>query len=276
MDEGEARSVLERDTTIFDAAGKIRLTLLDLPNSLGDRPVAPTHSRKTLTDELQKLTDRQKELADRLQKIDGQSEKDIELRQTLTDQSRMLTELQKTLTDQLHTLADRSPTPSNRFRTATIGEVKNDQGINPGNAFLSWLQRLKDLGDKPEKVLGKKELDGKQVTGFVVRDDNRTFTMWIDNATGEPVRIEYDWELNGAAAHVTMKDFHFHLALDESLFSFDVPPGYKISGLPENGKIEPPAGLELAWSIEGSWVGVTRAPKIWRFTPWRLAAGWPN
>ena len=264
-EDGRKRSETEigpRTTTrIFDTAGHLRLALVDLPNLLAGGPDMPTGPRKTLTDELQVLMDRQKQLANRLQMINGQSEKDIELRQTLSDELLKLAERQKELADQLHLLADQSFTPPHGTRMAIIGEPKEDQGINPGDAFRNWLQHLKGLGDRPERVLEKKELDGKQVIGFVTRQNKHTFTMWINNATGQPVLIEFDSKVNGAAARVTMMDFHFQLALDESLFSFDVPPGYKIIGPPGNGKIEPPTGLELAWSIKGGWSGVARTPE---------------
>ena len=77
--------------------------------------------------------------------------------------------------------------------------------------------------------MGQQELDGKQVTGFVATQGNFTFTMWVDQATGQPVRIEYDAPLSGAGyEHVAMTDFRFGEKLDESLFSFDVPAGYKV------------------------------------------------
>ena len=143
--------------------------------------------------------------------------------------------------------------------TALFREASEEQGLNPERMFQDWLQHLKDVGDKPDKELEEKELDGKQVTGFVATQDNRTFTMWIDQATGEPVRIEYDAHVNGAAAHVTMNDFHFHQTLDDALFSFEVPAGYEVYGRPQDGKIEPTAGLELAWSRQGIWDGVASA-----------------
>ena len=78
--------------------------------------------------------------------------------------------------------------------------------------FLDWLQRLKELGDKPEKELGKGI--GRQASNRFRRhaEGSGTFTMWIDNATGEPVRIEYDLQVNGAAG-----TYH-----DEG---FSLPPG---------------------------------------------------
>ena len=147
-----------------------------------------------------------------------------------------------------------------KTHTALVREAKDDHGFNPGKMFLGWLKHLKDLGDKPDKELGQRELDGKRVTGFVATQPGRgTFMMWIADATGEPVRIEYDSQVNGAAAHITMKEFHFDQTLDESLFSFDVPKGYEIYGRPKDNKYESPAGAELVWSQKGAWFGVASA-----------------
>ena len=145
-----------------------------------------------------------------------------------------------------------------RTHTVLVREAKEDSGINAGKMFLSWLRRLKDQSDRPEKALGRKELDGHQVIGFVAAEGKRTFTMWIDYVTGEPVRVEYDSQVHGAASHITMKDFHFHQNLDESLFSFEVPAGYRVYGRPKDGKTEPTAGLELAWSRKGDLEGRRR------------------
>ena len=122
-------------------------------------------------------------------------------------------------------------------KTALVSKAREEHAINAGQMFLEWLQALKKLGDKPDKELGQKQLDGKRVTGFVATQGERTFTMWVDSATGELVSIEYDSPVNDKPAHITMTDFRFNERLDESLFSFDVPAGYKVhqpSGVPSN------------------------------------------
>jgi outer membrane lipoprotein-sorting protein len=111
-------------------------------------------------------------------------------------------------------------------------QTTDERGEPVGPGFLVWLQTLKRLGDKPDKELGQKELEGKRVTGFVATQGNFTFTMWVDGATGEPVQIEYDSPVNGADLHVAMTDFRFNEKLDESLFSFAVPAGYKVQQQP--------------------------------------------
>jgi outer membrane lipoprotein-sorting protein len=118
-------------------------------------------------------------------------------------------------------------------KTALVYEAKRDEAVKARGDFLAWLQALKKLGDKPDRELGQKELDGKQVTGFVATQGTFTFTMWVDQATGQPVRIEYDPPVTGAGyEHVAMTDFRFGEKLDESLFSFDVPAGYKVQQQP--------------------------------------------
>jgi outer membrane lipoprotein-sorting protein len=133
----------------------------------------------------------------------------------------------------------------------------------PGTGCLAWLQALKKLSGKPDKELVQKELEGKRVRGFVATQGTFTFTMWVDNATGEPMRMEYDSPSNGDVLHVVMTDFRFNEELDESLFSFAVPTGYKVRQqlAPTTSKQRKatPMGLELAWSCEGHWAGVACA-----------------
>jgi outer membrane lipoprotein-sorting protein len=117
-------------------------------------------------------------------------------------------------------------------KTAIVEDAKENRSINAGKLFLNWLEDLKKLGDKPDQELGKKELDGKAVTGFVATQGNFKYTMWIDGVTRELVRMEYDSPVNGAAYHITMTDFRFNEDLDNSLFSFDVPSGYKAQKQP--------------------------------------------
>ena len=73
-------------------------------------------------------------------------------------------------------------------KTAIVEDAKENRSINAGQMFLDWLENLKKLGDKPDQELGKKDIDGKHVTGFVATQGNFKFTMWIDDATRELVR----------------------------------------------------------------------------------------
>jgi outer membrane protein assembly factor BamB len=133
----------------------------------------------------------------------------------------------------------------------------------PGAGRRKWLQALKKLGDRPDKELGQKELEGKQVTGFAATQGTFRFTMWVDNATGEPVRIDYECSSGGEVLHVTMTDFRLNEELDDSLFSYAVPAGYKIhqqlAPTTSKQRKETPVGLALMWSREGNWAGIASA-----------------
>jgi outer membrane lipoprotein-sorting protein len=113
-------------------------------------------------------------------------------------------------------------------KTALVQQPRPDHGINAGRMFLAWLEDLKKLGDKPDKNLGQKEFDGKRATGFVATLGKSSFTIWVDDGTGELARIEYDSLVNGAPAHITVTDFRFDEKVDDALFDFSVPAGYKI------------------------------------------------
>ncbi|HTU24520.1 MAG TPA: hypothetical protein VMF30_03930 [Pirellulales bacterium] len=143
---------------------------------------------------------------------------------------------------------------------AIIYPPHEDQSLNAGKMFLDWLDRLKKMGDKAERELGHKELEGKQVTGFVVSEGRRTFTMWVDDATEEPVRIEYDAESAGAPVHITLSDFRFHQPFDDSLFRFVIPAGYVVYGRPSASGAAADSGLKLEWSRKGVWADVAVAP----------------
>ncbi|HEV3136418.1 MAG TPA: M56 family metallopeptidase [Pirellulales bacterium] len=150
-------------------------------------------------------------------------------------------------------------------KTAMVQEAAEDQGRYPRKSFMEWFSDLRKTSGKLVKELGKKELDGKHVSGFVATQSELTYTVWTDDATGLPVRIDTDFPGKGTATHQTMTDFRFDEQQDESLFSFAVPAGYKLWKAPavatvNEGKEKPPvqrpANLELAWSREGQWVGV--------------------
>jgi len=114
-------------------------------------------------------------------------------------------------------------------KTALVPDRVEAPGGNPRPVFLAWLDSLKKAGDKPDKELGRKVLDGRNVTGFVATLGLLTFTMWVDDATGKPARIEYESQIQGTGyERSVMTDFRFDENLDESLFSFDVPEGYKV------------------------------------------------
>ena len=113
--------------------------------------------------------------------------------------------------------------------------------------FAEMRSLLLDARDKPEvrcEPLGEKEIDGHKVVGYRVTrnrglDDGMVMTLWGDPKTGLPVRVERSIRSSGKVDTLTMSDFVFDVALDESLFSTEPPAGYTTMHLRWNF---PPAG----------------------------------
>jgi len=113
-------------------------------------------------------------------------------------------------------------------KTAIVNEPLERQPGGPERHPLEWLDDLKAHGDKPDEQLGKKMLGERSVEGFVARQSQCAYTVWIDSKTRELVQVEHEMPVKGTSiTKIVMSDFRFNEKLDESLFSFDVPAGYK-------------------------------------------------
>ena len=101
---------------------------------------------------------------------------------------------------------------------------------------------LMDVQDKPEvkrKPLGEKEIGGHRVVGFRVSYSSGQYAgvvmnLWGDPKTGLPSCVETIIHSSGKVDKVTMSDFKFDVALDESLFSTEPPAGYTTINLQWN------------------------------------------
>lgn len=128
-------------------------------------------------------------------------------------------------------------------KTALVAAPLSDDKAGPQLDQLDWLQRLKKAGDSPREELGEKTIDGRAAVGFVTSQANQTFTIWVDATTSEIIRIEHDFPVEGSSIQrVTMTDFRFNQALDEALFSFEVPQGYTVKQGPARPTV--PGGEE--------------------------------
>lgn len=117
-------------------------------------------------------------------------------------------------------------------KTALVSTPKEISHAKP-QGQLVWLEQLKSNGTKLDSKLGAKTLDGRNVEGFVAKQGQNEFTIWVDAKTNELVQIEHDGMVEGSPiSKVVMKDFHFNETFNESLFSFDVPKGYKAMQMP--------------------------------------------
>ncbi|MBN1805008.1 MAG: hypothetical protein JW837_07145 [Sedimentisphaerales bacterium] len=85
------------------------------------------------------------------------------------------------------------------------------------------INRLQDSPDFKVIELGEKEIDGQKAIGFLACHPKAEITIWADPETALPVRIEQV----GGQMKVICKNVRFDVPMDESLFSMDVPEGYK-------------------------------------------------
>ncbi len=83
------------------------------------------------------------------------------------------------------------------------------------------------LQDSPHfevEELGQQEIEGQRVIGFHAKHPKADITIWADPETALPVRIEQMEQ----QLMIICKNVRFDVSLDDSLFSMDVPDGYKL------------------------------------------------
>jgi outer membrane lipoprotein-sorting protein len=108
----------------------------------------------------------------------------------------------------------------------------------PKAIFFELQSQLADARDQPGWIrerLGEKVFDGRHLVGYRLTGHGMICDLWGDPKTGMPVRIEKSAPSNPNMKPTSCSDFVFDAALDESLFSLEVPAGYKVQKLTVNG-----------------------------------------
>ena len=94
--------------------------------------------------------------------------------------------------------------------------------------YMEILRNLiKSLQENPHfevEELGTQEIDGQKAIGFLARHPKAEITIWADPETALPIRIE---QVSGQMK-VICKNVKFDVPMDDSLFSMEVPPEYKL------------------------------------------------
>lgn len=90
-----------------------------------------------------------------------------------------------------------------------------------------WMTRLKKSIEGPHKELDAKMVAGTKAKGYRVSKDGQEMTLWVDADTGDI--LEMTIEMFEGDAQVILSDFELDKELDESLFSFKIPKGYKLA-----------------------------------------------
>jgi hypothetical protein len=75
----------------------------------------------------------------------------------------------------------------------------------------------------PEKI-GTRQIDGRTAVGFSAGRGNEGITIWADQKTALPLRIEF----NMGDQKWILKNFEFDVPVEDSLVSMDVPDGYTL------------------------------------------------
>jgi len=121
----------------------------------------------------------------------------------------------------------------NRFRGISLvpsakSYIAFDASNMPdGSGAGPWasLEKLQALPTQADELLGRKQIDGRSLEGFRVREGDTTTTVWIDPATDTLVRAEMEFA-NAPGMNVILSDFQFDIPLDDSLFSLEPPAGF--------------------------------------------------
>jgi hypothetical protein len=119
-------------------------------------------------------------------------------------------------------------------RILTLTEAKKEAAyidLKGLPAIPNYLELLKNtivrLQDSPHfevEDLGTRQIDGREAVGFLAKHPSVEIIVWADSKTGLPVRIESkEGQLN-----VICRNVQFDVPMDESLFSMEVPEGYKL------------------------------------------------
>jgi outer membrane lipoprotein-sorting protein len=120
------------------------------------------------------------------------------------------------------------------FANVSKDKKRTHDEQDPMAQFRSLLLDTKDKPGIKRESLGEKEIDGRRVVGFRLSGRGvaemqveSVMTLWGDPKTGSPVRIETTMP-TAPGVTITMSDFEFNVAIDESLLSLEPPPGYEV------------------------------------------------
>ncbi|MHC4443371.1 MAG: hypothetical protein ACYTA5_12295 [Planctomycetota bacterium] len=95
---------------------------------------------------------------------------------------------------------------------------------NPLENLRNLIAKLQNSPHVVVEELDNQYLDGREMIVFHGKCPKGEVTIWAEPETALPVRIE---SLEGQA-HIICTDFQFDVAMDDSLFSMEVPEGYTI------------------------------------------------
>jgi hypothetical protein len=138
---------------------------------------------------------------------------------------------------------------------------------DPAKDPWATVERLRSLPDQADEALGHREIDGRTLDGFQVREEDAATTVWIDPKTGQLVRAELEFA-GAPGMNMILSDFQFDVPLADSLFSLEPPQGYMhvqvqadASALTERDFIEF-LRLWSNWTVDATFPPTVHGPDI--------------
>jgi len=140
---------------------------------------------------------------------------------------------------------------------------------DPGKDPWATVEKLRALPAQADEALGRRDIDGRTLDGFRVRDTDTTITVWIDPKTGDLVRAELEFA-NAPGMNMILSDVRVDAPLDDGLFSLTAPEGYEpvqvaadVSTVTEKDFIEF-LRLWSHWTVDGTFPPIVYGPEIAR------------
>ena len=111
--------------------------------------------------------------------------------------------------------------PTKSYVVFEMTNVPDDPAKDP----WATVERLRALPAQASQALGRREMDGRTLDGFVVHENDATTTVWIDPKNGQLVRAELEFA-SAPGMSMVLSDFQLDGLLDDSFFSLQPPAGY--------------------------------------------------
>jgi len=111
--------------------------------------------------------------------------------------------------------------PTRSYVVFEMANVPEDPAKDP----WATIEQLRALPAQASAGLGRCEMDGRMLDGFVARADDTTTTVWIDPKTGQLIQAEVEFA-SAPGMSMILSDFQFDVPLDDAFFSLQPPEGY--------------------------------------------------
>jgi len=89
--------------------------------------------------------------------------------------------------------------------------------------FKGLFAKLQEIPHFEVQQLEAQEIDGHKAVGFLAKHPKVEITLWADAKTGLPIRVDQ----KEPQMTTIVKNMRFDVPMEESLFSMEVPSGYK-------------------------------------------------